>query len=436
MPHSAAPAPTRPATLWRHADFLKLWTGQTISIFGTLVTRFAVPLIAAVLLGAGPAQMALLAAAEVAPGLAVSMIAGVWVDHLRRRPILIAADLGRAVVLCSIPIAALLGALSMGQLYLVALIVSLLSAFFDVAYPSYLPTLIGRDQLVQGNSMLGASASVAEVAGWSIAGVLVQVLTGPVTILVDAASYLISALSVLAIRAKEPAPPRPAARRTLASEALHGLRFTLSDPTRRALTGAGALDEFFGNALGAVIILYLVRDLRLPPVLMGAIFAVGGVSSFFGATLATPLARRLGLGRAMLLMATLGVPFAFFVPLAAGPLFLATILLVIAQLGDGARTLYLIHRLSLLQAVTPDHLQGRLHATIGLIEGAATLCGLFLGGALGATLGLRATLIIACAGRLLGVAWLLLSPLRHLRDLPALSPDAEERPMPVIDMPS
>ena len=422
----SAPSRAHAASLWRHADFLKLWTGQTISIFGTLVTRFAVPLIAALLLGAGPAQMALLAAAEVAPGLAASMIAGVWVDRLCRRPILIAADLARAVVLCSIPAAALLGTLSMAQLYLVALIVSVLSAFFDVAYPAYLPTLIGRDQLVQGNSMLGASASVAEVAGWSIAGVLVQVLTAPLALLVDAASFVVSALSVLAIRAKEPQPSRPAERRTLASEALHGLRFTLADPTRRALVGAGALDELFGNALGAVIILYLVRDLHLPPVLMGAIFAVGGVSSFFGATLATPLARRLGLGRAMLLMALLGAPFAFFVPLAAGPLVLATTLLVIAQLGDGARTLYLVSRLSLLQAVTPDHLQGRLHATIGMIEGAATLCGLFLGGALGTVVGLRATLFIACAGHLLGLAWLLASPIRHLRELPILITPPED----------
>ncbi len=427
MSHTTMP-PAHAATLWRHTDFLKLWTGQTISIFGTLVTRFAVPLIAALLLGADAAQMALLAAAEVAPGLAVSMIAGVWVDRLRRRPILIAADLGRAVVLCSIPVAAVFGALTLGQLYLAALFVSVLSAFFDVAYPAYLPTLIGREQLVHGNSMLGASASVAEVAGWSIAGVLAQVLTAPLAILVDAASFVASALSVLAIRTREPEPARHTERHTMVSEASHGLRFTLSDPTRRALTGAGAIDQLFGNALGAIIVLYLVRELHLPAAIMGAVFAVGGVSSFLGATLATPLVRRLGLGRAMLLTALLGAPFAFFVPLAAGPLVLATALLVIAQLGDGAQTLYMINRLSLLQAVTPDHLQGRLHATIGMIEGAATLAGIALGGALGTIVGLRVTLFIVCAGRLLGVIWLIASPLRHLRELPALMTQPADPP--------
>ncbi len=412
----------RRSALWSHPDFLKLWAGQTISIFGTLVTKFALPLIAALLLGAGPAQMALLAGAEIAPGLALGFFAGVLVDRLRRRPILIAADLGRALVLTSIPIAALAGVLRIQQLYAVALLVSILDVFFNVAYPSYLPSLLRREQLIEGNGMLEASASVAEVAGWGIAGLLVQLLTAPLAILVDAASFIISALSVRAIRAPEPLPAPQVEKPHAYHEALHGLRFTLSDPLRRALVGAGALDELFGNAIGVVIILYLVRDLHLSPALMGAIFAVGGISAFFGATFAGRLTRRLGLGRTMLFAAACGAPFAFFVPLASGPLLLATALLVLAQCGDGLRTLYMIDRLSLLQAVTPDRLQGRLHATIAVLEGIATLGGIILGGSLGAIIGLRATLFVACAGRLLGVAWLVVSPIRHLHDFPNRPP--------------
>jgi MFS family permease len=423
-PMSTAAAPrARASSLWRHADFLKLWSGQTISIFGTLVTRFALPLIAALMLGAGPAQMALLSAAEILPGLVLGFFVGVLVDRLRRRPMLIAVDLGRALVLGSIPVAALLGSLHLLQVYLVALTVSVLNVCFTVAYPAYLPTLIRREQLVEGNAMLEASASVAEVAGWSVAGMLVQVFSAPLAILVDSATFLVSACSILAVRAREPRPAPPNERLHVGREALHGLRFTVSDPTRRALVGAGALDELFGNALGVVIVLYLVRDLHLPPALMGATFAVGGVSAFCGATLAAPVTRRLGLGRTMLLVAILDAPFAFFIPLASGPVFVVSLLLVMAQLGDGLRTLYQINRLSLLQAVTPARLQGRLHATIAVLEGAATLGGILLGGALGTAIGLRPTLFVACTGHLLGLLWLTLSPVRRLRELPSQPQD-------------
>jgi MFS family permease len=410
--------PDAPTSLWRHPDFLKLWAGQSVSLFGSLLTQFALPLLAALMLGAGAGQMALLAAAEVAPGLLLGFFAGVWVDRLRRRPLLIAADIGRALALASIPVAAALGALRIEQLYVVAVLVSVCGVFFDVAYPSFLPTLLRRKELVEGNSKLAASESLAEVSGWSIAGVLVQIAGAPLAILVDAATFVVSAVSLLAIRTKESPPivEHPTQRRSMAREVAHGLRFVAADPVRRALAAAGAVDTLFGNALGALITLYLVRDLRLEPVVIGVVYAVGGVSAFAGAFLAPWLARRWSVGRMLfagMLIYDLG---ALTVPLASGPAALAVAVLIVGQCLDAAYTIYSVTRLSHFQRTTPDRMQGRLHATLRVIEGCATVVGLALGGILGQMLGVRATLFIVCAGKLLGPALLACAPVRRLQD--------------------
>lgn len=400
--------------LWRHHDFLKLWAGQTVSLCGSLLTTFALPLLAALLLGANAGQMALLAGAEVVPGLALGFFVGVWVDRLRRRPLLIAADIGRALALLSIPIAAVLGALYIEQLYVVAVLASVCGVFFDVAYPSYLPTLLQPTELVEGNSKLESSAALAEVSGWGIAGVLVQLVGAPLAILVDAATFVVSALSLAVIRAHEPPPASAEERHSLAREVAQGLRFVVVNPMRRTLAAAGAFDTLFGNALGTLIVLYLVRDLRLAPVVMGAVFAVGGISAFAGSLLVTRIARRWPVGRILpvaLLVYDIG---AFTVPLASGPTWLAVMLLVTGQSLDAAHTIYSVTRLSLFQQTTPDQMQGRLHATLRVVEGGATVAGLALGGILGQTLGVRATLFIVCAGKLLGPILLASQTLRKL----------------------
>jgi len=409
--------PNASTSLWRHPDFLKLWAGQSVSLFGSLLTQFALPLLAALMLGAGAGQMALLAAAEVVPGLLLGFVAGVWVDRLRRRPLLIAADIGRALALVSIPLAAVLGTLRIEQLYVVAVLVSVCSVFFDVAYPSFLPSLLRREHLVEGNSKLAASESLAEVSGWSIAGVLVQVAGAPLAILVDAATFVISAVSLATIRTKEATPTVAAeAREKMAREVAQGLRFVAADPVRRALAAAGATDTLFGNALGALITLYLVRDLHLAPVVMGVIFAVGGISAFAGTFFVPWLARRWPVGRILLagmLIYDLG---ALTVPLACGPAALAVAVLIVGQSFDAAYTIYSVTRLSHFQRTTPDRMQGRLHATLRVVDGCATVVGLALGGILGQTLGVRATLFIVCAGKLLGPVLLACSPVRRLRD--------------------
>ena len=406
---------SQPDSLWRHRDFLKLWGGQTISLFGSLLTQFALPLLAALLLGAGAAEMALLAAAEVVPGLLLGFVAGVWVDRLRRRPLLIAADIGRALALASIPLAAALGALHIGQLYAVALIVSVFGVVFDVAYPSYLPTLLKPRELVEGNAKLESSAALAEVSGWGIAGVLTQVAGAPLAILLDALSFVVSALSLATIRRREPPPDADHERRSVAREVWAGLRFVVADPARRMVTAAGALDTLFGNALGTLIVLYLVRDLRLEPVVMGAIFAVGGVSAFAGSLLVTRISRRWPVGRILpgaLLLYDVG---ALTIPLAGGPTPLAVALLALGQSLDAAHTVYSVTRLSWFQRTTPDRMQGRLYATLRVVEGGATVIGLALGGVLGQTLGVRATLFLVCAGKLLGPLLLASAPVRELR---------------------
>ncbi len=403
--------------LWRHPDFLKLWTGQSVSLFGSLLTRFALPLLAALVLRAGPAQMALLAAAEVAPGLVLGFIAGVWADRVRRRPLMIAADVGRAIALVSIPVAAALGTLRIEQLYLVAMLVSVCGVFFDVAYPAYLPTLLRRADLVEGNSKLVSSEALAEVSGWSIAGILVQAAGAPLAILVDAATFVVSAISLGSIRARESLAASQHERRYgMAREVAQGLRFVAADRVRRTLAAAGALDTLFGNALGALITLYLARDLHLAPVVMGAIYAVGGVSAFVGSLVVPRIARRWPLGRILLgsmLLYTLG---AFTVPLASGPAALAIALLVGGQCLDAAHTIHSVTKLSFFQRTTPDPMQGRLHATLRVVEGAATLAGLALGGILGQSLGVRATLFVVCAGKLLGPLLLAHPAVRQLRD--------------------
>lgn len=392
--------------LWRHPNFLKLWAGQSVSLFGSLLTQFALPLLAALALGAGAAQMALLAAAEVVPGLLLGFVAGVWVDRLRRRPMLIAADIGRALALASTPVAALLHLLHIEQLYVVAVLTSVCGVFFDVAYPSYLPSLLRPDELVEGNSKLESSAALAEISGWGIAGLLVQLVGAPLAILVDAATFVVSAFSLGAIRGRETRGDEQDEQQRqgggMARAVAQGLRFVLAHPVRRRLAAAGAVDTLFGNALGTLIVLYLVNDLHLAPVLMGAVFAVGGVSAFVGSLIVNRVARRWSVG-VVLLGAMLAYDIgAFTVPLASGPTLLAVVLLMLGQCFDVAHTVYAVTRLSLFQRTTPDRMQGRLHATLGVLEGGATVLGLALGGILGQTLGLRATLFLVCAGKLIG----------------------------------
>ena len=406
--------------LWRQPDFLKLWLGQSVSLVGSEVTALALPLAAVLTLQATPIQMGLLTAAERAPFLLIGLPAGVWVDRRRRRPILIAADLARAGLLLSIPLAALAGLLRIEQLYLVALLAGALTVFFDVAALSFLPTLVGREQLLDGNSKLMASRSVAQIAGPGLAGLLVGLVSAPVAIAVDACSFLLSALSVGAIRPPEPPPARPARRPSVRTEIGEGLRVVLGDPLLRALAAGSATTALFGYLYLAVYVLYMTRELGLPPALVGLVLGVGGVGALLGTLLAGSLTRRFGLGatiiwaQALVGLGSLLVPLAGLAPALALPLLLVSELVswFMLPIRD-------INQTSLRQAITPDRLQGRVNATVRFLVWGCIPIGGLLGGALGEAIGLGPTLVLGSLGMLASIVWALVSPVAGLRRQPS-----------------
>jgi MFS family permease len=398
---------------------MRLWSGQTISQLGSTVTREALPYTAILTLGATPVQMGLLGAASAAPLLLFGLLAGVWVDRLRRRPIMIAADLGRALLLLSVPAAYLLGWLRIEQLYLVAALAGILTVFFDVAYQSILPALVEREHLLEGNSKLGMSDSVAEIAGPPLGGLLVQLISGPVTFLLDALSFLFSAVMIGRIRAAEPPPAPPEQHEQVWRDLTTGLRAVWADPLLRAMAGSSVIRSYFGWFFGAIYGLYAINVLGLGPAVIGLTVACGGIGSLVGALLVRPLTRRFGLGPTIAVTLLIGSGSSLLTWLAGAAPAAAIPLMVAAQLiGDSASTIAAIDETSLRQTITPDHMLGRVNASVNVLgEGIGTL-GMLTGGVLAELIGLQSTVLVAALGSLLGCVWVLCSPLPRLRALP------------------
>jgi predicted MFS family arabinose efflux permease len=409
--------PSRFNGLWRHPDFLKLWAGQSVSVLGDQVGFLALPLTAVLVLGATPAEMGFLGAAERAPFLLIGLFAGVWIDRRRRRPVLIGADVGRALLVGSIPLVALLGRLSMGYLYWVAFVTGVLTVLFDVSYQSYLPALVARDRLVEGNSKLEVSNSVAQIVGPSVAGVLVQLLTAPIALLVDALSFVVSIVSLGFIRAPEPKPERAADRAGLRRELGEGMATVFKNPLLRAIAGCTGTSNLFSNATFAIFVLYATRDLAIGPAALGLVLAAMGPGALLGALLAGYLARRFGLGRTIVGAILLGGVGSWLVPLASGPPSVAA-----ATIAGGffiigfVNPVYNINQVSLRQTITPHRLLGRMNATMRFLVWGTMPIGSLLGGFLGEAIGLRPTLAIAALGSSLTFLWVFLSPVRALRE--------------------
>jgi MFS family permease len=307
----------RPQGLWRHGDFMKLWTAQTISQFGSQITALALPLAAITVLSASAFEVAVLGALEFAPWLLFSLPAGAWVDRLPRRPVLIVADIGRAIALLSVPLAYWADALTIWHLYAVGFVTGVLTVFFDVAYQSYLPSLVERRQLAEGNSKLEISRSGAQLAGPGIGGVLVDLVSAPFAILADALSFVLSAVFLGAIGTEERRTDRDhEAPSRLFAEILEGLRYVVKDPYLRPSMAAVAIFNFFGNVLFAIFLVYAVRRLDLSPAEIGIIFGVGNVGFLAGAFVAPRIAARLGVGRTLVLSELVGGLALFLVPLA------------------------------------------------------------------------------------------------------------------------
>jgi MFS family permease len=412
--------------LWRHPDFAKLWVAHTVSGLGTGITGQALPFTALLVLGASAGDMGLLAACAGAPVLLVILFAGVWADRLRRRPILIAADIGRAALLVTIPAAAVLGVLSLGQLFIVAALVESLSLFFNVAYRSYLPTLVQRERLVEGNSKLSAGGSVAEISGPALGGVLVQWLSAPFALLFDAASFLFSALFLGSIRTPEPPSAPPEERQSVRSEIGEGLRVVLSNPVLRALAACSGTFTFFGNFFHALYALYAVRDMGMPPGIVGVLIGAGGIGALVGAVLVGPITRRFGVGPTLIGSLTFAGIVGLPIVLVNGPLPVSVAVFFATQLvGDIAICIYLVTDMSLRQALVPDRLLGRANASMGFLVGGLGPVGALLGGLLGELIGARLTLTVAITAITLAPLWLFFSPARTLREPPTISEEAE-----------
>jgi predicted MFS family arabinose efflux permease len=401
--------------LWANRDFVRLWTGQAISEMGSRISREGIPYTALLVLHASTVQMGWLAALGGAAMLVFGLPAGVWVDRRRRRPILIGADLGRMLLLGSVPAAALAGVLGMPQLYAVTALAGVLTVFFNVAYQSHLPALVEREQMLEANSRLTLSATIAEICGPGLTGALVQLITAPLAIAFDALSFAVSALSVALIRRREP-PPAPRQEERVWAEALAGLRFIRDEPALRAL-GLRSLTAFFCHGMiGALYLLYFVDELHLRPAVLGLCIAVGGASATAGTFAAPHIARRLGLGPTFV-AASVGIGLAtLLIPLAgAAPTLVLPCLIGQQLIGDLLFAVYMIHEVTLRQLLAPDHLLGRVNAGMQLLAFGILPLGAVAGGYLAARAGVRTTLALAAAGLLASTIWLLASPLRRLR---------------------
>ncbi len=411
--------PSRPkGGLWQHPGFFKLWSALTVSRFGSEISALALPLLAALVLDASPAQMGLLSAAATVPFLLIGLLVGIWVDRLRRGPLLVASDLARAALLVAVPVSWAAGWLSMSLLYAVALGVGSLTVVFEVASMSLLPALVGRGRLIEGNGKLEASRSLAQIGGPGIAGGLVGLLGAPVAVLLDAASYLVSAAFLLRLRAPETSAARPANGPHRASrEIREGLRAVFSSPLLRPVVLCSATNSFSGFVFLSVYLLYLTEDLGLgPTAVVGMVFALGGVGALLGALVAETAARRFGGGKTMVSsmvlcgLSGMTIPLAVAVPVVALPMVLAAeftqwMFLVVYKTGE----------VSMRQEVTPDYLLGRVNATERFVTYGAISLGALLGGFLGAEIGVRAALVTGMAGMLLASSWLLFSPVRSWR---------------------
>ena len=409
--------------LWRHPDFLKLWAGQTVSLFGTQVTALALPLVAVASLGASSWQMGLLRAAQTAPALLLGLLAGAWVDRLRRRPILIAGDLGRAACVGLIPLAAVLDLLRLEVLYAVGFAAAALTVFFDVASMSFVPTLVRREELVDANSKLEGSFAVASIAGPGLTAALIQLVTAPFALVADALSYLVSALAVALIRTPEPAPhpggARREGRRTIWAEIGEGLRLVAGHPLLRPMAIMAALTNAWLGIHGTLYILYLTRELGFGPAAVPILFSFIGPGFLLGSLVVGPIARRFGpgptlLGTTLVTAATVWVfPLASGSPAVVAPLFAAA-QFVSALSGMVNQVTYG----SLRQAITPHHLLGRMTASMRFIAWSIMPLAGLAAGYLGGAIGLRATLAVEAAVALLAPLVVWFSPLPKLREQP------------------
>jgi len=401
------------------SDFRQLWVGDTISQFGTQVGLIALPLLAVTVLNADEFQMGLLSTFETPAFLIVGLPAGAWVDRMRKRNVLIVGDLVRGVLLLTLPAAYLLDVLTFPMLLVVAGAVGVATVFFDVAYQSYLPSLVSSDRISEGNARLQVSQSASQVIGPGIGGVLVQVFGAPLVILVDAVSFLGAMTFTLRIRHREE-PAAKVARRPLVTEIGEGLSFVVRQPLLRRIVATTGLSNMFGNVGQAMLVYFAIRDLGLGEAGLGLTLSIGAVGGLTGALAAGTVIRMLGEGRSIALPILPSVAAAALVPLAAGhsqPVAIAMLATSMAAFGFGT-VIYNVAQVSFRQRLCPRPLLGRMNASVRFIVWGSIPIGAFLGALIGGHYGALTALWVSVAGQLVAVLPVLLSPLRRIRDLP------------------
>ena len=406
-----------PTLLRENRSFRTFFAGQSVSLLGDQITLIALPLVAVLVLDASPAQMGYLAAAALLPNLLFSLHAGAWVDRRgRRRQTMIAADLARAALLVSVPVAYWLDVLTFAQLYVVGFLTGLASVFFFVSYTTLFVSLVPRERYVEANSLLNGSRAASFIAGVSLGGLLVQILTAPVALVADSASFVYSALALSRIKPVEP-PTEVAERGHLVA----GLRYVFGSPTMRSALGATATINFFNFLFFALFVLYATRYLHVKPGLLGVVLGAGAVGSLIGAVLTGRIIRRVGVGPAFMIGCVIFPAPLLLVPLAGGdqPRWVVLGCLFLAEFGSGFGVMMLdISGGAINAALVPDRLRARVSGSYNVVNYGVRPVGAFLGGVLGSAIGVRETLWIAAIGALAGVVWLLPSPIPALKELP------------------
>ncbi len=404
-------------------DFRHLWTGQTISVFGDEINRIAIPLVAVLILGADAAEMGNLTAAGLLPHLLLSLMTGVWLDRIRqRRRLMIWADIGRAVLIASVPVAHVLGWLTIAQLYVVGFLVGALTVVFDVSWGTVFVAVVQRDRFIEAQALLHGSRSLAYVGGPSIGGLLVQILGAPLALAADAISFLGSAAFLGRIRSPE--PPVEPEEGSLRERLMAGLAFVFRDPIVRPVLLSAATINLFNLAFTALVILYATTELGVSPGALGLALGSGAVGGIIGATIASRVGRRLGLGPAYALGCVLFPLPLLLIPIAdpAMPMPLILALLFGSEFGAGFGVMILdINVGAVLTARYPDQLRSRATGAFRFINYGVRPVGAFVGGLLGTALGVREALFVTGIAAALGVLWLLGTQVLRLRDLPEVA---------------
>lgn len=414
--------------LWRNTDFMKFWLGESVSLFGTQIALLALPLTAVLVLESDAGEVGLLRFMQLLPYLLFAMLFGAIADKYPRRPLMIGANGVRAVLIGLVPLLALIDYLNIGLLYVIAFGVGLAAVLFDVCWMAYVPTIVAdRNHLIEANGKLGATSSTADIAGPGLAGTLIQLLTAPYALVVNAFSYVVSILSLLAIKTKElPRSDAGRPRRNLVREAIDGLRWVMGNRILRVLAFLGASYNFFLTFIETVFLIYAIRSLSLGPGGIGVVLSAGAVGGLLGAVSANTTIRRFGIGRVYIGSVFVAFSAWILIPLAAGPRPLMMGLLISAlfltSVGIGIANVIVI---SLRQSVTPDRLMGRMTAAMRMLMFGVASVGGPAGGLVAGLIGLRETLWAGAIASILVVLPLFRTSIARMRTLPEPTPDPD-----------